>query len=480
MITRKMKPAHRGSLPRICATWLFVLVTLGSCYARAQGPAQGQLPAFDDPSFRDRLWEAGGPEYIDHRSGKLILSVTIEGESTVSENKILSHMQSRPDRAFDQEQLNRDIRELHRTDLFFKIEPYVTPSEDGEGVHILLRVYEKPTVRKVVYHGNKRMEDRQLKKHSGIDVGDPIGPASVEQAKNRMLDLYRDKGFGSADIQIVEGGRPGDRNVVFRISEGELERIWDITFVGNEAFASDLLKTKIKSRDARNGLTSHMFNAADGEQFRDDQQALEAYYRRLGYFDARVDFFKRYDESGKWVYLTFAISEGKQYHVNQISVRGNKYHTSEELLSGMTLKAGEPFHQDKMDRDARRIREIYGAQGFIFVDVVPEPYYLPGEKINLVFDITEGDVYRASDVRVHIAGDSSYTKERVVTNLIGDRIRPGRIIDARELDHGRRRLGASGIFEVNPQLGEPPEITVQPVEEEDLDEEPSPSRSKRR
>lgn len=134
-----------------------------------------------------------------------------------------------------------------------------------------------------------------------------------------------------------------------------MERIDKIRFVGNSEFSSEILKTKIKLRDARRGLTQWMFNSADRGAMYDDQQALEQYYRRLGYFDAKVDHFYEYDDSGKWITLTFAISEGKRYYINEITVRGNKYHTDEELLKGVTLLSNEPFIQDKMEKDAKLI-----------------------------------------------------------------------------------------------------------------------------
>ena len=428
--------------------------------------AQGnqQLPAFEDPSFKDKLWEAGGPQFSNAGTGKLILSVTIEGEQSVSEHKILSHMQSRVDRVFDPETLNRDLSALYGTELFSRIKPSYT--ETAEGVHLKLVVQEKPIVSRVIYHGNVKLDDRILKKHAGIEPGDPISGASVEQAKNRLVDLYRDKGFGNADVQVAKGNRPGDRDVIFRISEGELERVAKVEFIGNYAFSTDLLKTKIKTKDARKGLTSYIGNVADRSKIDEDQDRLYQYYRRLGYFDAKLQHSIKYDESGKWLTITFVISEGAQFFVNEIAVSGNKYFTNEELMSLATLKDGVAFNQDKMERDARSIRELYGAKGFIFVEVTPTPVYLPDNKINLIYEIEEGEVYVAEDVRVHIAGDSTYTKERVILNQAGTNVRPGELIDARELVAMERRLSYSQIVEVDPSKGEPPRVEVQRPEED--------------
>ncbi|MFO0925253.1 MAG: POTRA domain-containing protein [Pirellulales bacterium] len=450
--------AYRHASYALASATLLAAVAGPAC---AQGP-QSSVPAFEDPSFRDKLWEAGGPQFRNEKSGKLILSVTIVGNRTVSENKILSHMQSRTDRIFDAEQFNRDLHELYNTDLFRKIEPYFL--DTPQGIHLKLKVDENPTVRSIVYHGNKKLDDSLLSKHAGIVKGDPINAASAKQAESRLIDLYRDKGFANADVTLVSGGKQNENDVIFRISEGELERIDDIQFVGNQAFGADLLKTKIKLRDDRRGLTRYMMNVADRTQMYEDQQSLERYYRRLGYFDARVSYHYDYDDSGKWLTLTYVVDEGKQYFLNEIAIRGNQYHTDEELMRAVKIASGEAYNQDKVERDAKFIRNIYGAQGFIFAEIVPSLIYLPDHKVNLVFEITEGSVYRAEDIRIHIEGDNSYTKERVALAMLG-KLRPGQIIDAREIESGERRLQFSQIFETNPQLGEPPRIDVLPVDE---------------
>ena len=78
-------------------------------------------PAFSEPKFSEKMYEAGGPRGREATDGAPILSVTIEGNSSVSENFIVSTMQSRQDRTFDKETFNRDISSLYRTNLFRKI-----------------------------------------------------------------------------------------------------------------------------------------------------------------------------------------------------------------------------------------------------------------------------------------------------------------------------------------------------------------------
>jgi outer membrane protein insertion porin family len=450
----------RSCLARIAGRLACLLVglALATPAAWAQGGPEG-TPAFVDPNFRDRVWESGGPRLSQIDTGKLVAAVEIVGNKSVSQHKILSHMQTRPDRIYDEKQLQADIHELYRTELFRKVTPSIKDTPDG--VVIRLEIIEQPLVDEVIFHGNTRLDDRTLKKHCGIEKGDPANPFSVEMARQRLVDLYREKGMNHADVQVREGAKPGERRVFFEIAEGNVERIWSIEFVGNAVFNTALLKTKIQSRDALNGVRAYLFNIANISKIQSDEERLTAYYRSLGYFQARVKHRIEYDTSGTWMNVTFVIDEGPQFQIRNIHIAGNQYFTEQQLATGLTLKPGEPFNLGKMSRDQRTLRsDYYGREGFVFVDISPEPHFIADEpaKMDLVYRITEGDRYKAGQIRVHIDGDSSHTKHSVVINRIG--LREGRIIDLRELEASERRLRASQIFESNPALAEPPRIEI--------------------
>ncbi|MCA9134308.1 MAG: hypothetical protein KDA45_14165 [Planctomycetales bacterium] len=466
---------HRHRLPE---SWIAAVPLLIACcascalsrQAAAQGPGggpgggQGGAPAFEDPKFRDRVWEAGGPRISGLHSGKLVKGIQIVGNQSVSQHKILSHMQTRQDRVFDEKQLWSDIHELYRTDLFRKITPLVSDQEDG--VIVKLQILEQPTITEVIFHGNTRLNDGMLKKHAGIEVGDPANPFSVDMARQRLLDLYREKGMNQAAIEVAEGNRAGDRRAYFEIAEGPVERIWSINFVGNAVFSSSVLKTKIKSRDARMGVTTYAGNIANQIQIEDDRRLLEGFYRSLGFFKARIDLRVSYYGSGDFLDLTFVIDEGPQFRVGNVSIVGNKFFPTELLMAQLELKSGEPFKALQMSRDQRKLRnEFYGREGFVYVDIMAEPRFIENtDEIDLVYRITEGEQVVAGQINVHIDGDSSHTQHNVVLNMLG--IREGQLIDLAELEASERRLKFSQIFETNPAMGEPPRIEVRPPDED--------------
>jgi outer membrane protein insertion porin family len=452
----------------MCVWWLtcfgLTLFTFaGKAWSQGAGGAPaGGAPAFNEPTYKERLYEEGGIARRETKDGSVILSVKIEGNQSVSESFILSQMKSREDRAFDKETFNRDISGLYRSGLFRKIDPYF--EETPEGVHIRLIVSERPIIRSVEFLGNERLEDGALKKHAGLQKGDPLDPVSLDSAKSRLIEFYQEKGMNQIDIKILKGYRPGDRDVQFLISEGPVERINTIRIIGNVAFNEELLKARIKSRDSRMGITRFIGNKCSDLKLNEDRDALLGYYRALGYFDARVGYQKTYNQTGDFVDVTFVVSEGERYSINSVSIVGMERYQPDELLPHMQMKPNDMFLQSNKLKDEKLLLDVFGSQGHIFCDVEGEVIYQPDHRVDIVYRVKEGDIYRASDVRVHIDGD--YTQRRVVLNPISN-IRPGEVIDKRELENGERRLRFSTIFNTDPSRGDVPRIEVQPPESMD-------------
>ncbi len=101
--------------------------------------------------------------------------------------------------------------------------------ETDEGVYVQIKIKEHLLVSEVIFHGNERLDDRRLKKHCGIEKGDPVNPYSVEMARKRLVEYYQQEGMNHADIQVREGNKPGDTRIWFEIAEGDVERVWEIS-----------------------------------------------------------------------------------------------------------------------------------------------------------------------------------------------------------------------------------------------------------
>ena len=159
---------------------------------------------------------------------------------------------------------------------------------EPQGVYVTFEVLERPMIDGVLFIGNKYVTDKRLLKESGLKQGEALNIYTVQEARRKVEEYYRSKGYTKTIVTIEEGDKPEDRRVVLRIDESPVERIWSVRFVGNDpSFVTDArLKTLIKSKP---GFMKYLFRGkVDYSLIEEDREALEAYYRDLGYFKARI------------------------------------------------------------------------------------------------------------------------------------------------------------------------------------------------
>ena len=397
-----------------------------------------------------------------HAPAELVADVRVTGNQAINSSKILGYLRTRKDRTFDPELVQADKRRLASTGMFRDVRIFT--ERVSQGVVVTFEVFERPTIRDIKFTGNRGLSDKTLLKESGIAVGDALNIYTVEEARRKIEDLYHTKGYPQAQVVITGGTSPGDQAVDFYISEGPLKRISDVEFVGNTIVSSERLKTKIQSKP---GFLWYLFRGkVDEDKIEEDRQKLIAYYRGLGFFLRKISPLKEYDENSKWLKLTFVIDEGPRYVVREVSLAGPERFSEDDLRAQLQLKPGDYFNLDKMNADVNALRDTYGSQGYIFADVRATPRFQeePGQ-LDLVYTIQEGEQFRVGRINVNIAGEFPHTKETVVRDRLS--IRPGDIVDIREVRSSERRLKASQLFIVNPTEGSPPRIVIRPPNLED-------------
>lgn len=405
------------------------------------------------PVLHAQVPDAPSVETLPPPAAQSVIDVRVEGNDTISLQRIVPHIRSRAGRAFDPLMVEEDVRRLTKTRLFVTVDAQY--QERPEGLVVIFRVVERPTIRYIKYVGHT-IRRRTIDKQTNLKVGDAMDPYVIEEARRKLQEYYRSKGFSDAMVTIIEGDKAGDRGAVFLINEGQKQRIWHIEFVGNTIASDGRLKTQIESKLP----LLYLFKGfVDRDKIDEDVQRLTAYYRSLGYFSARVGRELEYDEDRDWLTLTFVIDEGPRYQVRNVSFIGNGKFASEHLSSLLELHHGDYFDQRKMNLDVASLQDEYGAVGHIFAEVNADPRFLeePGT-LDLVYHIDEGARYRVGRIDVKINGDYPHTRRNVILNRLS--LQPGDIVDTREIRDSERRLRASGLFLIDPTQGIEPKIAL--------------------
>ena len=438
---------------------LIVLATATAVVAALAAPATAQMgsgmrgpdPGSMFSTKQKELKDVSGPSLA--ATDEPVAAIYVEGNKAIPTSQVLRELQTRVGRPFDPTLVQRDVRKLASRSWFVDVQPVVEKTPRGRVV--TFKVVERPVIRYVEYLGNEGIADKKLAKETGLTIGGSVDPYTVEEARRKLLSLYHTNGYNDAQVTVLEGTKASDRGIVFVINEGKSKKIWSVKFVGNEFVSGRRLKTQIESKPP----TMMIFKGfVDQDQIDADVERLTAYYRAFGFFRAKISRTLEYNKAGTWLTLTFIINEGPRYEVRDVKFMGNGLFADDSLATGVKLKASASFEQSKMNGDVEWLKELYGSQGYVFADIRAEPIFLeePG-KLDLVYHIEEGKQWRVGRILVHIDGENPHTRIQTALNRIS--LRPGEIMDIREVRASERRLQASSLFMTDPARGVMPKIT---------------------
>ena len=443
---------------------LAVVLAFGGMRASLCWPQSADRSPIPPPPVKERAPDISiSSSNVDRDQSNLIADVIFTGNQRIPTHHLTRNIGTRPGRYFDPDLLQQDVDRLWRMPEIERLNgPYI--ERTPEGMVITIDVVERNQVREVKFIGNRGIADRTLKKETGLEDGKPLDLNAIRMAKSRIEEFYRKKGYPHTQVEIIEGDKIEDGQVVFLIYEDQQQKVWKAEFVGN-TFATDArLQHFIKSKP---GVLKLVGGVANREEIDQDVLRLESYYKSFGFFNARIGRELAESNDGRWLTIRFIIDEGPRYRVRNVSFIGNQSVTSEDLKSLTELKPDEngmpEFNVGKMNQDVVALRDLYGGQGFVHVNVEAEPRFLeePGI-LDIVYKIEEGKQYRVGKINVHIDGDYGITKREVVLNRLS--LRPGDLIDVREIRNSERRFGSASIFaEGGPESGgAAPRIVVRP------------------
>ena len=433
----------------------------GSRTGAAGGPS-----LLNDESHRVRL-DAPVLQVDDHvDQSQLIAAVNFRGNSSLAAHQLQRNISTRPGRYYDPDRLQQDVKTLWKMAEIEKVNgPFI--EQGAQGITVTFDIEERKTVTEVKFIGNRGVKDRTLLNESGLDNIGHLDVHRIRIAKTRIEEFYRQKGYPRTQVEIREGSEADDSQIVFLVHEDQQQRFWDVEFEGN-ALASDArLKSQIQGKP---GILKLFGGLAEREKVDQDIVRLESYYKSLGYFNVQIGRELKESNDGRWVTVRFVINEGPRYKIREVRFVGNERYSSEDLIKLVSLKpelqsqqVGLPdFNAAKMREDVTALRDLYGANGFVYSDVKAEPRFLeePGY-LDMVYKISEGERYRVGKINVHFTGGNGITRREVVLNRMSQR--PGDWIDMRKIENDKRRLASARIFASGQEDGgRPPSIVVKP------------------
>ena len=123
------------------------------------------------PKFRDHIRAQDGLPIRREKGDVLVADVTITGNQSISTLAIMQKIETRKDRFYDYETVLSDVRRLNDMRSFDRVTFELDERPEGMAVQFIL--HERPIISRVVFHGNRGLNDRELNGRAGLNPKDP-------------------------------------------------------------------------------------------------------------------------------------------------------------------------------------------------------------------------------------------------------------------------------------------------------------------
>jgi len=389
-------------------------------------------------------------------------TIAVAGNRHLGAAMIRSYFHPAPDGRLDAAALDAALKSLYASGLFQDVKI----TRDGD--RVLVKVVENSTIEQIAFEGDKELKDADLKKVLQSKAGGPLSRAFVQGDVERLIELYRQRGYFETRIAPktidVKDGRI---NLIFEIKEGDKLAVRKILFVGNNAFPRNKLAGAIKTGQT-NFLSFLLDNDTyDADRIENDRDLLRRFYLAHGYADVRVRSAASYEADKTGVVLTFTLDEGSQYRFGKVNIDSSlKTVDATAFRQYLRTHPGDAYDDDAVNKTVDDLAMELAKSGEPFASVFARPERLPpsnpaaaaGGVINLVYTIDRGK--RLYVERVDIHGNTK-TRDDVIRREFD--FGEGDAYNRALVERAERRLKELGYFKsvkINTQPGSAPDRVV--------------------
>ena len=390
----------------------------------------------------------------------VITKIVVQGNQRIEPATVMSYLPVRPGDKVTSDKVDQSLKALFETGLFAD----VTLRQEGSALYVT--VVENPIINRVVFEGNKKLKTEDLTKEVKLGPRVVFTRAKVQADVQRIVELYRRSGRFAATVEpkIVE--LPQNRvDLVFEMNEGPVTGVRRVTFLGNTHFSDTKLKEALATKEERWWRFLSSNTSYDPDRFTYDREVLRRFYLARGYADFRIiSAVAELTPDGKAFFLTFNIEEGKRYKFGTVDVQANvKALKKEDLQPLLTMKQGDVYNVEQIDKTIDALTFAAGTKGYAFVDVRPQVKRdREARIISITFNVDEGP--RVYVERINVVGNVR-TLDRVIRREM--RLAEGDAYNRILMDRSKTRIKGLGYFkkvEITQESGTAPDRTVLNVE----------------
>jgi len=379
--------------------------------------------------------------YEQKRVGKItVVMENLQRGGSFSQDRVLSKLRTKTGDPFSQTTFDQDLKAL--SEEYDRVEPNIE-TRAGE-VYITLKIWQKPMIRSIVWHGNSKVRTGTLQRELDIEPHTLFNRDQFNLAFNKVKEYYIKKGYFESEIEykIIPYSDTNEIDIEITVHEGHSGHIIKICFNGlnkkEQSAILELIQTK-----KYNFFTSWLTGKGNyhEEALEQDKLIIVNYLQNQGYADARVNIQTKEDKNGR-LEIHISAVKGEKFHFGQIHVQGNELFNEEQIQRVMFIKDGSVFSPEKLRDSIQNVKDLYGKDGYIETNINYVLHLSPNEPTyDVDIQIEEGEQFRIGLIRV--LGNVSTNKNVILRESL---LVPDEVFDSRRLKATQMRLEAMGYF----------------------------------
>ncbi len=397
-------------------------------------------------------------------------AITVEGNQRIEAGTIASYLGVARGESVSAAELNDGYQRVLASGLFETVE--IEP----RGNTLVVRVVEYPTVNRITFEGNARIDDETLSSIVQSESRRVFSPSTAEADAARLTEAYSQQGRIAARVQPKVIRRSDNRvDLVFEVFEGGVSEIERIGFAGNQVFSDGRLRRVLETKQAGIFRALVQSDTFIDDRIEFDRQVLRDFYQSRGYVDFRTTGVNaELSEERDAYFITFNVEEGQQFKFGDVTVSSDLAEVDPDVFQdALRLRAGRVYSPTSVETEIARLERLAIREGLNFVRV--EPRVTRNDRdltLDVEFLLTRGE--RVFVERIDIEGNTT-TLDRVVRRQF--RVVEGDPFNPREIRESAERVRALGFFgdaQVEAREGSTPQQVIIDV---DVDEQPTGSLS---
>jgi len=339
-----------------------------------------------------------------------------------------------------QQGLSAAVKRLYQSGYFQDIQV------EREGDVLILKIVERPAISKIRLKGNKVLKSEQLLEgleQAGLKEGVVFKRSALDKIKTQLKDAYASQGRYNAQIEAKIEPTIGNRIAVnITIVEGRIALINHINIIGNSVFDDEQLKELFKSQLPTWWSWISKSDRYSRERLAADIESLRSFYLDRGYINFNVTSTQvSISPDKRNVFISINVSEGAQFSVGEISIKGKLVVDESELRKALAFKSGDVFSRELLINSRQEMLTVLGDQGYMFANIQPVTEPVAGNTVDIKFRLNPGK--RTYVRRINIKGNEK-TADLVIRRQLKQM--EAAIASSEKIKKSKQSLDRSGYF----------------------------------